>query len=66
MGKIKAVTTARKEEAQETIKETATTQANTTAVNQNADALDTQAKTIQSGTSKLKIFGNGIKSLEEV
>ena len=61
--KIKAVTTARKEEAQETIKETATTQANTTAVNQNADALDTQAKTIQSGTSKLKIFGNGIKSL---
>lgn len=62
-GKIKAVTIARKEEAQETIKETATTHANTTAVNQNADALDTQAKTIQSGTSKLKLFGNGIKSL---
>lgn len=61
--KIKNATSARKEEAQETIKETATTQANTTAVNQNADALDTQAKTIQSGTSKLKLFGNGIKSL---
>ena len=61
--KIKAVTSARKEEAQETIKETVTTEANTTAVKQNANAIEQQNKTISGGTSKLKLFGNGVKSL---
>ena len=61
--KIKSVTSARKEEAQETIKDTAITNTNTTAVKQNAEAIETQGKAIQSGTSKLKLFRNGIKSL---
>lgn len=61
--KIKAVTSARKEEAQETIKETVTTEANTTAVKQNANVIEQQNKSISGGISKLKLFGNGVKSL---
>lgn len=62
-GKIKNVTQARKEEAQETLKETVTTQANTNAINNNAEAFENQSKSIKSGTSGLKLFGSGIKNL---
>lgn len=61
--KIKAVTSARKENAIETQKDTIEQQKNTNAVNTNAEALDTQSKTLSKGTSGLKTFGNGIKSL---
>lgn len=61
--KIKNVTQARKEEAQETIKETVTTEANTTAVEQNANAIETQGKALNNSTSKTKLLGNGLKNL---
>ena len=44
-------------------KDTIEQQKNTNAVNINAEALDNQNKTLSKGTSKLKIFGNNIKSL---
>lgn len=61
--KIKNATSARKENAIETQKDTITTNQNTNAVNTNAKALDTQSKTLSKGTSGLKLFGSGIKSL---
>lgn len=61
--KIKAVTSARKENSIETQKDTIEQQKNTNAVNTNAEALDTQSKTLSKSTSGLKLFGSGIKSL---
>lgn len=61
--KIKAVTSARKENSIETQKDTIEQQKNTNAVNTNAKALDTQNDTLSKGVSGLKTFGNGIKSL---
>lgn len=61
--KIKNATSARKENAEETIKDTITTNQNTNAVNNNAEAFENQNKSIKSGTSGLKLFGSGIKSL---
>lgn len=61
--KIKNATSARKENAEETIKDTVSTNQNTNAVNNNAEAFENQNKSIKSGTSGLKLFGNGMKSL---
>ena len=61
--KIKSVTQARKEEAQEEIKDTAITNTNTTAVKQNAEAIETQGKALNNSTSKTKLLSNGLKSL---
>lgn len=61
--KIKNATSARKENAEETIKDTITTNQNTNAVNNNAEAFENQNKSIKSGSSGLKLFGSGMKSL---
>lgn len=61
--KIKIATSARKENAEETIKDTVSTQTNTNAVNNNAEAFENQSKSIKSGTSNVKLFGSGIKNL---
>lgn len=61
--KIKNATSARKENAEETIKDTVSTTSNTNAVNNNAEAFENQSKSIKSGTSNVKLFGNGIKNL---
>lgn len=61
--KIKNATSARKENAEETIKDTVSTTSNTNAVNNNAEAFENQSKSIKSGTSGLKLFGSGIKNL---
>ena len=62
-GKIKSVTQARKEEAQEEIKDTAITNTNTNAVKQNAEAIETQGKALNNSTSKTKLLSNGLRNL---
>ena len=61
--KIKSVTQARKEEAQEEIKDTAITNTNTNAVKQNAEAIETQGKALNNSTSKTKLLSNGLRNL---
>ena len=61
--KIKSVTQARKEEAQEEIKDTAITNTNTNAVEQNAEAIEKQGKALNNSTSKTKLLSNGLKNL---
>ena len=62
-GKIKSVTQARKEEAEEEIKDTAITNTNTNAVKQNAEAIETQGKALNNSTSKTKLLSNGLRNL---